>query len=95
MTLKINARVFEKRMKKLSELPTHLLDEALELVKENTPADSGYARRNTVRKGNQIVSDYPYAGRLDDGYSRQAPNGFTEPTIEQLRKETDKFVRKV
>jgi len=93
--MKVDARIFNKRMKELSKLPEHLLDEALDFMKENTPADSGYARRNTKRKGSQIVSDYPYAGRLDEGYSRQAPNGFTEPTIEQLRKETDKFVRKV
>ena len=95
MNLTINAKGFEKRMKKLSALPEHLLGEALELVKENTPKQSGNARDNTKRKGNQIVSDYAYAGRLDDGYSKQAPKGFTKPTIEQLEREADKFVRKV
>ena len=93
--MKVDARIFNKRMKELSKLPEHLLDEALDLVKEYTPKDSGYAQRNVKRKGNSIVADYPYAGRLDDGYSRQAPNGFTEPTIEQLHKETNNFVRKV
>ena len=93
--MKIDARVFDRRMKKLSELPEELLDQALDLVKENTPVQSGYARRNTKKQGNSIVSDYPYADRLNEGYSRQAPDGFTEPTIEQLRKEADKFVRKI
>jgi len=93
--MRIDARVFNKRMRKLAELPEHLLDEALDLVKENTPVQSGYARRNTKKKGNAIVADYPYADRLNQGYSKQAPDGFTEPTIEQLRKEADKFVRKI
>ena len=93
--MKIDARIFNKRMKKLSELPNHLLDEALDLVKENTPVQSGYARRNTKKKGNSIVADYPYADRLDQGYSRQAPDGFTQPTIQQLQNEASKFVRKI
>ena len=93
--MKVNARIFDKRMRELSKLPNELLDSALELVKENTPAQSGYARDNTVKKGNQIISDYPYAARLDEGYSRQAPRGFTEPTIKQLQQEANKFARKI
>lgn len=95
VNVKVNATVFNKRMKELSQLPAHLLDEALELTKQNTPKQSGNARDNTVKRGNSIVSNYAYAGRLDEGYSKQAPRGFTEPTIEQLRKETDNFVRKI
>lgn len=93
--MKVDARIFDKRMKKLSKLPEHLLDEALEFMKENTPAQSGHARDNTVRRGNKIVADYAYAARLDDGYSRQAPQGFTKPTIEQMQKETNNFVGKI
>jgi len=95
MKVRVDARIFDKRMKELSELPEHLVDEALELTKQNTPAQSGHARDNTVKRGNSIVSNYAYAGRLDQGYSKQAPRGFTKPTIEQLRKETDNFVRKI
>lgn len=93
--MKVDSRVFNRRIKKLAQLPDVLLDEALELTRENTPSNSGYARRNTIKKGNSIVSDYPYAGRLDEGYSRQAPNGFTEPTIKQLSKEAKNIARKI
>ena len=95
MSVKVNAKVFEKRMKKLAGLPSYLIDEALEITKENTPVASGNARNKTIKKGNKIVSNYAYAGRLNDGYSRQAPQGFTQPTIEQLDDDTNKYVRKI
>lgn len=52
---------------------------------KNTPIRSGNARRKTKKQGNQINADYPYAQRLEEGYSKQAPNGMTEPTLEQIR----------
>ena len=49
-------------------------------LKETTPIKTGNARRNTVLKnGKSIVGDYPYSGRLDDGWSKQAPNGMSKP----------------
>jgi hypothetical protein len=44
-----------------------------------TPRRTGNARRNTDLRGTTIVADYPYAQRLDDGWSRQAPRGMTQP----------------
>ena len=52
---------------------------------KNTPVRSGNARRNTRKSGNAIDANYPYAQRLEEGYSRQAPKGMTEPTIEEVR----------
>jgi len=95
MAIKINAKVFEKRMNKLAGLPSYLVDEALDITKENTPVASGNARNKTIKKGNKIVSNYAYAGRLNDGYSRQAPQGFTQPTIEQLDDQAEKYIRKI
>ena len=95
MPVKIDTKIFEKRMKKLSGLPSYLLKEALTLTKENTPIKSGYARKNTILRGDAVISNYGYAGALDAGTSKQAPQGFTKPTIEQLNKDTTKFVRKV
>ena len=95
MPVKVNATIFNQRMKKLSGLPSYLLEEALTVTKENTPIKSGYARSHTIIRGNSVVSNYGYAGSLDAGTSKQAPLGFTKPTIEQLNKDTTKFVRKV
>jgi len=52
---------------------------------KNTPVRSGNARRNTRKSGNAIDANYAYAQRLEEGYSRQAPKGMTEPTIEEVR----------
>lgn len=44
-----------------------------------TPIDKGNARRKTTLQGNTIQANYPYADRLDKGWSKQAPKGMTEP----------------
>ena len=95
MPIKVNAKIFDRRMKKLSGLPSYLIDEALTLTKENTPIASGNARNKTIKQNNKIVSNYGYAGKLNEGYSKQAPNGFIKPTIKQLDNETTKYVRKI
>ena len=95
MGIKVNARVFDKRMKELADLPSYLVNEALKITKNNTPVASGNARNKTIKKGNKIVSNYAYAGRLNEGYSSQAPQGFTKPTIEQLDDKAKSYVRKI
>ena len=53
---------------------------------QNTPIRSGNARRNTIKSGNDIDANYPYAQKLEEGYSKQAPKGMTEPTLEEVRR---------
>jgi len=83
---------------------------ALQEYKKNTPKDSGNARRKTKRRNNEIIGDYPYSGVLDDGlfpnppkagtgkttqgYSTQAKQGMAKPTIKELTKQFNAFVRK-
>lgn len=52
----------------------------------------GNARRNTVLKGNTIEANYPYAKRLDTGYSTQAPSGMVKPFIKWLRNRVKQIV---
>lgn len=65
------------RMKKeLALLPK----EALIKYKQLTPIDKGNARRRTfLLNKDTIRAGYPYAERLDTGWSKQAPNGMTIP----------------
>ena len=49
---------------------------------QKTPIDSGNARSKTKLRGNTINAKYPYAKRLNDGYSRQAPSGMVQPTMQ-------------
>lgn len=51
-----------------------------------TPIDSGNARSKTKLKGDTIQARYPYAGRLDRGYSKQAPQGMSKPTLDFVRR---------
>ena len=50
-----------------------------------TPIRSGNARRNTYLDRDTIRADYPYAQRLDQGWSKQAPQGIVRPWEQWLR----------
>jgi hypothetical protein len=54
--------------------------EAYKYFRGVTPFKTGNAKRNTHLAGDTIIADYPYAQRLDNGYSKQAPGGMTKPT---------------
>lgn len=60
--------------------PKKLASEAYDFFRQTTPVNTGRARRNTKLSGDNILAQYPYAGRLDAGYSKQAPDGMTIPT---------------
>lgn len=68
--------VLQKMQRKLDQLP----QEAEKVFVQNTPVRTGNARRNTKRNKDTIVANYPYAKRLDEGYSKQRPEGMTKPT---------------
>ena len=77
-----------KRLKELKTKldPKVLAKEAYNKFYATTPIRTGNARSNTDLIKNEIEANYPYAQRLDDGYSKQAPRGMTEPTREYIRK---------
>ncbi len=62
--------------------------------KNTTPVRSGNARSRTRTVGDRISGDYGYAGRLDDGWSKQAPQGMSDPSITYFEKEINDIVRK-
>jgi hypothetical protein len=79
-----------KRIKaKLKLLPQEAYKE---FVKE-TPIRSGRARRSTKLNGNVINANYPYAKRLDEGYSQQSPDGMTTPTEAFVKKRVKQILK--
>lgn len=62
-----------------------MASEAYRVFLRNTPIRTGNARANTELERNEIVADYPYAIRLDQGWSKQSPKGMSEPTIKFLQ----------
>ena len=80
------ARDITKVKGRLKNLPELALDKFQEL----TPIDSGNARRKTTLKNNKtIVADYPYAGRLNKGSSKQAREGMVKPFLKWLRQQSN------
>lgn len=85
MAAKINDKItpmLTQIQRDLQQLP----QEAYEYFRRQTPVSTGNARRNTRLSNDTIIADYQYAQRLDQGASRQAPQGMVEPTEQYLAK---------
>lgn len=67
-------------------------DALVEFVKD-TPIRSGNARRNTKLRGSTIEANYAYAKRLDEGWSKQSPQGMTKPTEAFIKKRVATILR--
>lgn len=72
--------VLDSVRRQLEQLP----QEAFKVFRDTTPIRTGNARRRTRLTGTTIRADYPYAQRLDQGWSDQAPEGMTLPTQQWL-----------
>ncbi len=62
---------------------------------KTTPKDTGNARRRTKLQNKRIINaDYPYAVPLDNGWSKQAPKGMSEPTEQFIKDRLKNILRK-
>jgi hypothetical protein len=91
---KIVKNTMTQSLKKLERVLEQLPETAYELWLKNTPKNSGNARRKTRLKGKTIHADYAYAKSLNEGSSRQAPSGISEPTAQALSKHLNSKMRK-
>jgi hypothetical protein len=94
ISLKINiknqiSKDLASKIKKLDQVPK----DAYTFFVAHTPIRSGNARRHTYLKKDIIHAAYPYAKRLNDGYSRQAPDGMTKPTEAFVKQTVDKIIK--
>lgn len=80
----------EKIKKDLETVPK----QAHNFFVQKTPKQSGNARARTKLSGDEIRANYPYAKRLDTGYSKQAPRGMTTPTIDFIKRVIRGIMRK-
>lgn len=77
--------VLKGMTKELKKYPQDAEDKFVSL----TPVRSGNARNHTYLKGQDtIVANYAYAQRLDEGWSKQAPKGMSEPFERWVRQKT-------
>ena len=82
--------------RKINQTVRLISEDLFETVKRKTPIKSGRARRtwkmrqvSQVRAatGNnvyEIKNTQPYIDRLDNGYSKQAPEGITRPAFREV-----------
>jgi len=59
----------------------NLADDYKSSVVPRTPIDTGRARRGWQARKTEIKNNVPYIGKLEEGYSRQAPNGFVRQAL--------------
>lgn len=92
LTIKIDDAV-TKMVEKLGDDIEDLKDEIHDEFVKNTPKRTGNARKKTRKRGDTIYADYPYAKRLDEGYSKQSPSGMTDPTLDFIEKRFEQIVK--
>lgn len=90
--LNIQDKITDDLAKIKRQLP-QIVKQGLVEYKRLTPIQTGNARRKTTATANSIQANYAYAGRLDEGYSKQAPQGMTEPFEKWLENHVDKIVK--
>jgi hypothetical protein len=86
---RINPQI-QKLQRELDKIPK----KAHAHFKKITPIDTGNARRRTkFENRNTIAGNYDYANRLNTGWSKQARDGMTDPTIEYIRSLVKRITR--
>lgn len=65
----------------VEEEKKHLKDDYKSAVVPRTPIDTGKARRGWQIRTGQVENRVPYIGKLETGYSRQAPDGFVRQAL--------------
>ena len=96
MGIRIDKSAVNQLFKDLDKIPPAVHQDAYHFMKRKTPVQSGNARSNTRKESNGVIaSRYPYAERLDTGWSKQAPKGFTDPTTAEIDQLVDKEIRKL
>jgi hypothetical protein len=68
--------------------------QAYDVWVKGTPKRTGNARRSTRLKGDEIQARYAYATRLDEGWSKQAPDGMSKPTEQFINRRLKQIMRK-
>ena len=94
MSVKLVNNGMTASLRRIQSELDRLPQQAYDFWVKATPKDTGNARRQTALKKNEIQANYAYAKRLDEGWSKQAPNGMSQPTEQFIKQRTDKILRK-
>ena len=95
--IKVDITINDKLTPVLKGMATQLAkypQDAEAKFKSLTPIKTGNARRNTNLRGSTIEANYPYAVPLDNGHSKQAPQGMTKPFEKWVRQKAKQIFGK-
>jgi hypothetical protein len=93
LTVKIDNKMLLGKMKELSQVKAATDQAIYDYFVSVTPIRSGNARNHTDLVGDQIQANYPYAEKLNQGYSPQAPAGMVAPTKEFAKKVVTEYIK--
>jgi len=95
--LTANATKAVKKFEKIGEVPDDVIEKGYEVFYKETPIDKGNARRKTKlnKQKTEIQANYPYAERLDDGYSKQSPQGMSKPAKKAMKQHAKQVAFKI
>lgn len=91
----INQDGFNRKIQLLQNLESEVMKETYKFFKSITPKDTGNAKNKTVLIKHRITGNYPYAKRLDEGWSKQAPTGIIKPSIRNMLDNIKTYLRKI
>lgn len=93
MTVRLDKDTISPSIKKIKAALELLPQQAYKQWVKDTPIDTGNARRKTRLNKNTIEAQYPYAQRLDEGSSKQAPKGMSVPVQKFVEQQMRKIIR--
>lgn len=94
MTVRLTVDTITPSIQRMRAALQALPQAATDVWIKNTPVRTGNARSRTgLRQNRDIVADYPYAQRLDQGWSRQSPQGMSRPTQRFIDQQMRKIMR--
>jgi hypothetical protein len=74
--------------RELSRVVEKIAMDTEQVAVQNTPIDQGRARRGWILskagKNWRLFNRVPYIVHLENGHSKQAPNGITGPTVREI-----------
>lgn len=96
ITVKIDQAGLKQKLGRLEDIKKAVMPQAFSYFESITPIRSGNARRKTrLTSDFEIITNYPYAQRLDEGWSKQSPNGMSEPTVKKIRQLISSYLNKI
>tara|TARA_B100001057_G_C22545940_1_gene831530 strand:- start:440 stop:733 length:294 start_codon:yes stop_codon:yes gene_type:complete len=97
--MKVQVLGVDETLKFIGRSVTERVDAVASIYEEEarkaTPIRSGRARRSWTkdvsRQGFNIENNVPYIGRLEEGYSKQAPKGISKPALRRAKRRTSRL----